>query len=421
LRRLFGWLKDKGVTAVITGERGERTLTRHGLEEYVSDCVILLDHRVQNDAVTRRLRVLKYRGSTHGTSEYPFLIDQHGISVLPVTSLGLTHDAPNERVSTGILELDEMFEGQGYFRGSSVLVTGSAGTGKTSMGAHFIDAACRRGENGILFSFEESPQQVIRNMRSIGLDLGRWVKKGLLHIESARPSAFGLEMHLVRMHHLLETHRPRAVVIDPISGLLPGGSEHDVHSLVLRIVDFLKHSGATGFFTSLSEDDQQSTSLSLSSLVDAWILLRNIEANGERNRILYVLKSRGMAHSNQIREFLLTDRGVRLRDVYLGPGGVLTGSARIAREAEERREEVVRRQTSKDRQLAAQVTLRSLEAKIAELQAEKQVRQNELEAEIGEGREQAQALLSERDALRRSRGLTENPVRSRPNGREGKG
>jgi len=421
LRRLFGWLKDKGVTAVITGERGERTLTRHGLEEYVSDCVILLDHRVQNDAVTRRLRVLKYRGSTHGTSEYPFLIDQHGISVLPVTSLGLTHDAPNERVSTGILELDEMFEGQGYFRGSSVLVTGSAGTGKTSMGAHFIDAACRRGENGILFSFEESPQQVIRNMRSIGLDLGRWVKKGLLHIESARPSAFGLEMHLVRMHHLLETHRPRAVVIDPISGLLPGGSEHDVHSLVLRIVDFLKHSGATGFFTSLSEDDQQSTSLSLSSLVDAWILLRNIEANGERNRILYVLKSRGMAHSNQIREFLLTDRGVRLRDVYLGPGGVLTGSARIAREAEERREEVVRRQTSKDRQLAAQVTLRSLEAKIAELKAEKQVRQNELEAEIGEGREQAQALLSERDALRRSRGLTENPVRSRPNGREGKG
>jgi circadian clock protein KaiC len=422
LRRLFGWLKDKCVTAVITGERGERTLTRHGLEEYVSDCVILLDHRVQNDAVTRRLRVMKYRGSTHGTNEYPFLIDQKGISVLPVTSLGLTHDAPIERVSSGIPELDQMFEGQGYFRGSSVLVTGSAGTGKTSMGAHFIDAACRRGENGILFSFEESPQQVIRNMRSIGIDLNRWVKKGLLHIESARPSAFGLEMHLVRMHHLLETHRPRAVVIDPISGLLPGGSEHDVHSLVLRIVDFLKHSGATGFFTSLSEDDQHSTSLSISSLVDAWVLLRNVEANGERNRVLYVLKSRGMAHSNQIREFLLTDTGVRLREVYIGPGGVLTGSARIAREAAEQRESALQRQTGKERQLAAQAALRSVEARIAELEAEKESRQSELVAVIGEGEEQDTILLAEQQALRRSRGLIENPGRSqRPNGREGKG
>ncbi len=343
LRRLLGWLKDKKVTAIITGERGSGTLTRHGLEEYVSDCVILLDHRVQNDAVTRRLRILKYRGSTHGTNEYPFLIDQHGISVLPVTSLGLNHPAYSERISTGIAELDRMFEGRGYFRGSTVLVTGTAGTGKTSMGAHLIDAACGRGENCILFSFEESPQQIIRNMTSLGLDLGRWVKKGLLQIESARPSAFGLEMHLVRMHQLLEQHKPKVVVIDPISGLLPGGSEHDVHGLVLRIVDFVKHSGATGFFTALNdEDDLQATSLAISSLVDAWIQLRNIEVNGERNRVLYVLKSRGMAHSNQIREFLLTSQGVRLREVYLGPGGVLTGSARVAREAEEQREEIRR-------------------------------------------------------------------------------
>ena len=423
LRRLFGWLKEKGVTAVITGERGEGTLTRHGLEEYVSDCVILLDHRVQNDAVTRRLRILKYRGSTHGTNEYPFLIDESGISVLPVTSLGLTHAASNERISTGIPELDVMFEGQGYFRGSSVLVTGSAGTGKTSMSAHFIDSACRRGENAILFAFEESPQQVIRNMRSIGIDLGRWVKNGLLHIESARPSAFGLEMHLVRMHHLLEEHKPKVVSIDPISSLLPGGSAHDVHALVLRVVDFLKHNGATGFFTSLSvEDDMQSTSLSISSLVDAWILLRNIEVNGERNRVLYVLKSRGMAHSNQIREFLLTDRGVRLREVYLGPGGVLTGSARIAREAEERREEARRKQTSKERQHAVKVALRSLEAKIAELQAEKQARQDELTDAVRDGEGQASSLLAERELLRRSRSVPiENSGRShRPNGREGK-
>jgi len=422
LRRLFGWLKEKGVTAVITGERGEGTLTRHGLEEYVSDCVILLDHRVQNDAVTRRLRILKYRGSTHGTNEYPFLIDEHGISVLPVTSLGLTHGASKERISTGIAALDHMLGGQGYFRGSSILVTGSAGTGKTTMGAHFVDAACRRGESAILFSFEESPQQLIRNMRSIGLDLGRWVKKGLLHIEAARPSSFGLEMHLVRMHHLLAEHRANVVVIDPISALLPGGSAHDVHALVLRVVDFLKQSGATGFFTSVAvEEDMQSTSLSISSLVDTWILLRNIEVNGERNRLLYILKSRGMAHSNQIREFLLTAHGVQLRDVYLGPGGVLTGSARVAREAEERRELLRQQKTDKDRQFAVKVALRSLEAKIAELQAEKVARENELAAVIGEDQEQKTTRLADRDSLRRSRGMIDSSGRSpRPNGRERK-
>lgn len=423
LRRLFGWLKDKGVTAIITGEKGEGTLTRHGLEEYVSDCVILLDHRVQNDAVTRRLRVLKYRGSTHGTNEYPFLIDEHGISVLPVTSLGLTHGASTERISSGIPDLDEMFGGQGYFRGSSVLVTGSAGTGKTSMGAHFIDAACRRGENAILFSFEESPEQVIRNMRSIGMDLGRWVKKDLLHIEAARPTAFGLEMHLVRMHHLLETHKPKVVVIDPISGLLPGGSEHDVHALVLRIVDFLKHSGATGFFTALNEtDDLQSTALSISSLVDAWILLRNVEVNGERNRLLYVLKSRGMAHSNQIREFLMTARGVKLRDVYLGPGGVLTGSARVAREAEERGEELRRQEEIKDRELAMKVTLRALEAKIASLQAEKEAHETALVSTVAAAEAKKVAALADRNAMRKSRGIIVETKRGnkRPNGREGK-
>ena len=422
LRRLFGWLKEKGVTAVITGERGVATLTRHGLEEYVSDCVILLDHRVQNDAVTRRLRILKYRGSTHGTNEYPFLIDEHGISVLPVTSLGLTHGASKERISTGIAGLDDMLSGQGYFRGSSILATGAAGTGKTTMGAHFVDAACQRGESAILFAFEESPQQLIRNMRSIGLDLGRWVKKGLLHIEAARPTAFGLEMHLVRMHHLLAEYKANAVVIDPISALLPGGSAHDVHALVLRVVDFLKQSGATGFFTSVAvEDDMQSTALSISSLVDTWILLRNIEVNGERNRVLYVLKSRGMAHSNQIREFLLTPHGVQLRDVYLGPGGVLTGSARVAREAEERRELLRQRQSEKDRQLSVKVALRSLDAKIAELQAEKEARENQLIAAIGENEQQKAALLADRDSLRRSRGMIDSSGRSpRPNGRESK-
>ena len=418
-RRLFAWLKNKGVTAVITGERGERTLTRHGLEEYVSDCVILLDHRVQNDAVTRRLRVLKYRGSTHGTSEYPFLIDEKGISVLPVTSLALSHVAPLERISSGIAELDQMFGGQGYYRGSSILVTGTAGTGKTSVGSQFLDAACRRGERAIFFAFEESPGQIVRNMRSIGIDLGRWVKKGLLHIESARPSAFGLEMHLVRMHHLLAEHDPQVVVLDPISALAPGGSQHDISSLVLRTVDFLKSRGATGLFTHLSDlDDLQSTSLSISSLVDTWILLRNVEVNGERNRVLYVLKSRGMAHSNQIREFLLTDRGVKLRDVYVGPGGVLTGSARLAREAEVERDESARQRAAKQRELAARSSLQSLDAKIAALQAERESCHAELAQTAEEDAALQEITRNERAQMQRSRGVVVDVKEQRPNGRK---
>jgi circadian clock protein KaiC len=418
-RRLFGWLKKKGVTAVITGERGDGMLTRHGLEEYVSDCVILLDHRMQNDAVTRRLRVLKYRGSTHGTNEYPFLIDEKGISVLPVTSLGLTHDAPDERISTGIPEMDEMFEGFGYYRGSSILVTGTAGTGKTTLGAHFVEAACQRGEKAIFFAFEESPNQIIRNMRSVGVELGRFVKKGLLHIESARPTAYGLEMHLVRMHHLLAEHKPQVVVIDPISGLIPGGSEHDVASLVLRIVDFLKHHGATGFFTALSDsDDLQSTSLSISSLVDSWVLVRSVEVNGERNRMLYVLKSRGMSHSNQVREFLLTSRGVRLREVYVGRGGVLTGSARVAREAEERHDEEAKRRETRNRELSMHASLRALEVKIAALQAEKQSYEAQLNDIRETDAERIKSIIDDQQQIVRSRGIiVDAEKRPKPNGR----
>lgn len=423
LRRLFGWLKDKGVTAVITGERGEGTLTRHGLEEYVSDCVVLLDHRVQNDSVTRRLRVLKYRGSTHGTGEYPFLIDQNGISVLPITSLELDHQAPNQRISTGVQALDEMFGGKGYFRGSSILMTGSAGTGKSSMAAHFVNAACMRGERGIFFAFEESPQQIIRNMSSIGIDLGQWVDQGTLRIEAARPSSFGLELHLVRMHHMLSKFKPKVVVIDPISSLLPGGSEHDVQAMVLRMVDFLKQNGATGFFTALSaEDDAQSTTINISSLVDTWVTLRNIESNGERNRLLYVMKSRGMGHSNQIREFFLTSDGVKLRDVYLGAGGVLTGSARVVQEAEDRREEVRKQQEVKRKEVTATASIRALEAQVAALEAEKAVREKELAGLTEEGVMREKAHAADGEAIRRSRGtfLDAAERNQRPNGRGGK-
>lgn len=337
LRRLFRWLKDRGVTAVITGERGEGALTRQGLEEYVSDCVIILDHRVVDQASTRRLRVVKYRGTAHGTSEYPFLIDEKGFSVMPLSSARLDHEVSTERVSSGIARLDAMLGGKGFYRGSSILLSGTAGTGKTTISCFFAHAACARGERVLHFSFEESSRQISRNLRSVGLDLGRWERKGLLRFHSARPSLYGLEMHLVAMHKAVSEFKPRVVVLDPISALSMGGSGYEVTAMLTRLMDSLKARGITAMATSLTSgaDDLETTRTQMSSLMDTWLLVRDIELNGERNRVLHVLKSRGMPHSNQVREFLMSDRGVELRDVYLGPSGVLTGSARLAQEAQD--------------------------------------------------------------------------------------
>jgi len=338
LRRLFRWLKDKGVSAVITAERGEGALTRHGLEEYVSDCVILLDHRVVDQVSTRRLRIVKYRGTAHGTNEYPFLIDEGGFSVLPVTSLGLQHVVSEERISSGVPRLDTMLGGEGYYRGTTVLVSGTAGTGKTSLASHFVDAACRRGERSLYFSFEESPGQLIRNMRSIGLNLEQWTKKNLLQFHSSRAMFYGLEMHLAIIHKVVNEFRPEVVVIDPIGSLIQAGNSRDAHTMLIRLIDFLKQQGITAFLTNLTSGGEalERTDVEISSIVDTWLFMRDIELGGERNRALYVLKSRGMAHSNQLREFLLTPDGVDLLDVYVGPEGVLTGSSRMSQEAREK-------------------------------------------------------------------------------------
>jgi circadian clock protein KaiC len=313
LQRLFRWLKDKGVSAVITAERGDGTVTRFGLEEYVADCVILLDHRVTEQMSTRRLRIVKYRGTLHGTNEYPFLITKDGISVLPITSIGLEHKAPAGRVSTGVKELDDMLGGKGYYRGSSILLSGTAGTGKSSLSAAFVDAACRRGERCLYFSFEESTGQIIRNMRSIGIDLSPHVKKGLLQFHVARPTLYGLEMHLVTMHELIKQHKPDIVILDPITDFFAVGSHAEVKAAITRIIDFLKANQITALFTSYTEDDTPNESVvGVSSLIDTWISLRNLENHGERQRGLFVLKSRGMAHSNQIRSFELTDNGIKI-------------------------------------------------------------------------------------------------------------
>jgi circadian clock protein KaiC len=388
LRRLFRWLKDKGVTAVVTGERGEGSLTRHGLEEYVSDCVILLDHRVIDQVSTRRLRVVKYRGSVHGTNEYPFIIDEHGIGILPITSMGLQHDVSNERVSTGVPRLDAMLGGKGYYRGSTVLISGTAGAGKTSLAAHFVNAASERGERSLYLAFEESPQQIIRNMRSIGIDLERWVRKGLLQFQATRSTLHGLEMHLVAAHKLIQEFKPDVVVLDPIGTLTRAGSDLDTTSMLTRLMDFLKTQKITAIWTNLtSGSDTEKTDVGISSLVDTWLLLRDIELEGEKNRALYILKSRGMAHSNQIREFLLTDHGVELSDVYLGTEGVLTGTARQSQEAKEIADALAR-----DQAIAGK--LRELERKRQALEARIVAMRKEFEAE----EEEAKRILSEEQA-----------------------
>ena len=334
LSRLARWLEERGVTAIVTGERGEGTITRHGIEEYVSDCVIVLDHRVREEISTRRLRVVKYRGSAHGTNEYPFFISARGFVVLPITSITLDYGAPDERVSTGIARLDHMLGG-GIFRGSTVLVSGTAGTGKTSLGAHMANAACGRGERVLWVLFEESPAQVLRNMRSIGLDLRPWTDAGLLHIWPARPATLGLETHLALLVQLLDEVTPTVTVLDGIASFGEGVAAAEVTSMLARKMDMLKARGITTLATALGNGDAPST-LSVSSMVDTWLLLRNVESNGERNRLLFVLKSRGTAHSNQVREFVLTDHGAELVDVYVGAAGMLTGSARLAQQAAER-------------------------------------------------------------------------------------
>jgi circadian clock protein KaiC len=405
LRRLFRWLKDRGVTAVITAERGEGTLTRQGLEEYVSDCVILLDHRVNDQVSTRRLRIVKYRGTAHGTNEYPFLIDEDGFSVLPITAAGLAHAASDERISTGVPRLDAMLGGGGVYRGSSVLVSGTAGTGKSSLAAHLARESCARGERCLYFAFEESESQIVRNMSSIGVDLRPLIKKGLLKFIAGRPTANGLEMHLALMHRAIRQFQPRMVVVDPVSNLADAGMLRDAALMLTRLIDFLKGEQITAVFTSLTSGGEQKelTEVGVSSLIDTWLLVRSIELGGERNRGLYVIKSRGMAHSNQIREFLLTARGIDLLDVYAGAAGVLTGSMRLAQEAREKVEEDARARESEIGRRAGARRRQALEGQIAALRAD-------LEEEEAAA---ARAEAAERERLASASATRQSMARSR--------
>ncbi len=407
-RRLFRWLKDRELTTIVTAERGDGTLTRQGLEEYVSDCVILLDHRIKDQISARRLRIVKYRGTKHGADEYPFLIDERGMSILPVTSLLLDHQVSNERIPTGVPDLDQMLEGKGYFRGSTILLSGTAGSGKTTLAASLADATCRRGERCLFIDFEESSKQVARNMKSVGIDLDQWARKGLFFHEAWRPTQFGTEMHLLRIHKLIDTLKPSCVIVDPVTNLISASDDKEVHSMLLRLIDLLKSKGITGALVSLTSggDDLEGTNVGISSLTDTWVLLRDVELNGERNRCLYVLKSRGMAHSNQLREFTMTSKGIRLVPAYIGSGGVLTGSARLAQEAKEKSAERLREQETQRKRQEMETKRLALQAQIAALQAEFASVEQEAEQVRNQEERRLAELKLEREGMARSRGAS---------------
>jgi circadian clock protein KaiC len=405
LRRLFRWLKDKGVTAVITGEQGEKTFSRHGLEEYVSDCVIFMDHRLNNQVATRRLRIVKYRGSRHGTNEYPSLIDERGLTVLPVSSLGLAYPVSAERVSTGVARLDAMLGGEGYFKGSSVLVSGTAGSGKSSLASAFADSVCRRGGRCLYWSSEESPDQITRNMASIGFGLDRHVRKGLLRFYSVRPTLHGLENHLVNLHKMVSEFKPEALIMDPITNLLSVGNDVEIKIMLTRAIDFLKNEGVTALFTSLTEGGcaPEQSQVGVSSLMDTWLLLSMVQSASERNRVLYILKSRGMAHSNQMREFKLTDRGIQLVDVYAGAGAVYTGSERINQEGRDAAQSLALREAASRRQRQLVEEQSAVQAQIGTLQVKLDNVAHEIRILSEEENRRVEKSKEDRDKIGRAR------------------
>ncbi|MEG4940275.1 circadian clock protein KaiC [Microcoleus sp. F4-D5] len=409
VRRLFHWLKDQGVTAAITGEQGEHSLTRQGLEEYVSDCVIKLDQKTFQEIATRTLQIVKYRGSRHSNNEYPFLIEENGISILPITSLKLDHVVSDERISTGVAQLDEMFGGQGYYRGSSILVTGRGGTGKTTLASYFAKATCHRGERCLYLATEESPQQIIRNMNSIGLDLAPYVQQGLLQFDAVRPTNYNLEMRLFAIHSWVKKFQPSTIVIDPMSNLILSGSFMQTKSFFLRLIDYLKSQGITILLTDLTpgnaHQDHEQTEMGISSLMDTWLELQTLKVNGERNRILYALKSRGMKHSNQVREFLITDEGVNLVEVYLGEGQVLTGTERLNQELKEKSTYKKRRHNFELKKREHEQEKKVLQAQINALQMQLLNRDAEFDLLIKEEQEEENAVLENRASMGRLRHL----------------
>ncbi len=406
LRRLFKWLKDKGMTTIVTGERGEGKLTRFGIEEYVADCVITLENRVNERQAIRNLRVIKYRGSSHGTNEYPFLINNNGISVLPITSVGLGHEAASQCISSGIPRLDTLLNGKGYFRGSSILVAGTAGSGKTTIAAHFAEAACRRGERCIYFAFEESSSQIIRNMKSVGINFDPMIKKDVFKFQNNRPQLLGLEAHLLNMHSLVDEYQPSVIVVDPITAIAEVGDKKEVRSMLMRLIDYFKYKKITAIYTSLAHagDTLEKSEVDISSLMDTWIQLRELESGAERNRVMYILKSRGMAHSNQLREFQITSSGVNLIDVYLGTDGkLITGSSRIVQDEIDTAEKIKRGQEIDKKKRQLTVLKKEMESQNEMMRTKLEAEESELNKIIEEAELRESVFLNNRNKMAKKR------------------
>jgi circadian clock protein KaiC len=339
LARVFDWIRDRGVTSLITtGEHAEFS-ARYGLEDYIADCVIALKQEVKHRVMTRVLRVVKRRGRGHGTNEYPFLLDTDGLFLVPVTGSVLGAPVSEQLLSTGIPGLDAMLGGQGIYQGSTVLLSGQAGTGKTSIACSLTQAACAAGIPVLYLSFEESVAELTRNQRSLGIDIGRYLAdddRGTLVMLPIRAVELGLEEHLMRAMHLVKRHRPALVVLDPVSSLAGRGDEPGAKEILLRLLHLIKEEGITVVATELLSDDSQGVShLDVSSMIDVWIKLRRHEHNGEMNRLIYVVKARGLPISDQVKEFRITSTGLRIEDPYIGEGGIVYGTARLARQAED--------------------------------------------------------------------------------------
>src|SRR6188768_285097 len=413
--RLFRFLKERGVTAVVTAEAGTGSLTRQGLEEYVSDCVVLLGQSVSDQSATRFLRVVKYRGSSHGTNEYPFLIDDCGFSVVPATSLQLDYQVSVDRISSGIPSLDAMLSGNGFFRTSTILVSGAAGCGKSILAAHLANATCERGERCMLFAFEESPSQIVRNMRSVGLDLLKWQEQGLLELRATRPSLYGLEMHLVSMHKAISEFKPQTVILDPISSFMSAGTAQQIKAMLVRLFDWLKIQQITGLVTCLTTPTtREETDVGISSLIDTWIEVRDLEFAGERNRALYLLKSRGMSHSNQVRELIISDNGVSLADVFFTGDGVLVGSAKSTELLRRSREEHERAADAARSERLLELRRETLEAQITAMRAEYATHAEEVQRRIRSTREAADAARLDQASVAQLR--TDSGSRANSNG-----
>jgi circadian clock protein KaiC len=382
LHYLNHWLSQQGLTTILTLKPREDGSRLQDFFMSMVDCVIQLDTRVWNQVSTRRLRVVKYRGSDYGRNEFPFFISENGLQTIPINSINLKHKPFGRKFSTAISLLDRLLDG-GIYRASCTLIAGEPGTGKTLLTTTIIQEACRRGEKAVYVSFEESDQAIINNVRSAGINLEPYVKSGRLHFITAMPEATGAEEHLLNLMEAVEKVKPQHVVIDAISACARMGGTQAAYEYLMRALNLLKEKGITIILvnqTSGSREQLELSGIGISSMIDTVIFLSYVHGEGETNRTIQVLKSRGSAHSNQVRECLITDDGIEILDAYVGEAGVLTGTARKVQEARDRLNQLRQEALLKSKELELARVKAIMEAEMKRLQAEVESLTTELKA-----------------------------------------